>query len=485
MSMINHRRPDNTFSENTDLFDILMEVCASMNAIQEAKQTHVHAIITGFDQYAFLQAKVIAMYDRLGLLIDSRMAFNSIRNPKILSWNAIIRAYVCHGNFNEAMRMYHLMAANGVCGDGFTFPLIIRSCSATGSVEECRKVHDDLVQVGLELRLHVANGLIGMYSRLGRMDIAASIFERMPLRDVISWNILMSGYVSNLDCGRALALFERMVSGKLKPNSITWTSLISAHSRCAHYDQALCLFVKMRTLGALLNGEIVAVVLSVCSRLSALNKGKEIHGYVIRGGFEHLMCVNNSLVDMYGTCGVMDDAKAIFQEMGEKDLVTWNAMISCYALVGYCHKAFELFSQLEIEKKKELRPNVVTWSSVINGFASKGNGEKALELFRQMQMAGIEPNSVTMATMLSVLADLAALDHGKEIHGLKKEAGQSWIEVKKKVYMFKAGFDSQPGLDEVYAILEDLTQKMGAVGYVPDNTPVVDKEEKEINSLWP
>ncbi|KAF8388807.1 hypothetical protein HHK36_025487 [Tetracentron sinense] len=204
----------------------------------------------------------------------------------------------------------------------------------------------------------------------------------------------------------------------LEPNPVTWTSLLSAHSRCGQQAVALRLFgdMKMRGVGA--TGEAVAVILSVCADLDAFDEAKAIHGYVVTGGFQDYMFVKNSLICMYGKHGNTEDAKFLFSKMKSRNLVSWNSLISCFADAGLCDEAFEVFLQLEkSEGDPMVRPNVISWSAVIGGFASKGRGEESLELFRRMQQVRVMTNSVTISSVLSVCAELATLGLGREIHG--------------------------------------------------------------------
>uniref|UniRef100_A0ACD5VPX0 Uncharacterized protein n=1 Tax=Avena sativa TaxID=4498 RepID=A0ACD5VPX0_AVESA len=118
---------------------------------------------------------------------------------------------------------------------------------------------------------------------------------------------------------------------------------------------------------------------------------------------------------MYGKLGEMDDAQKVFRDAGEKNTVTWNALITSYAVAGMCHEAFDVLVQME-HSGDMVAPNVVSWSAVIGGFGSSGDNGQALELFRQMQLQRLSPNVVTLANVLSACAELLALRLGHEVH---------------------------------------------------------------------
>ncbi|XP_058073886.1 putative pentatricopeptide repeat-containing protein At1g17630 [Magnolia sinica] len=401
-----------------DSFDLLLR---QSSTVHQSKQLHAQIIIAGLHHWSFLSARLISIYSSFNLLSDARLIFSASvltdRNPNLLLWNSILRANLSQGHSSEAFNLYLQMRELRVSPDGFSFPLIIRACASIRNPKLCRAVHHHVILMGFQFHLHVGNELIGMYGKIGQKGCALQVFDRMPHRSVVSWNTLISCYAMNYDCDGAFGMFERMALERVEPNPVTWTSVLSAHARCGRWEEVVGLYGEMRTRGNGATAKAVAVVLSVCADLDALEKGKEIHGYVIRIGFEDYVFVKNSLICMYGKHGQGEDARVLFSEMKMKSLVSWNALISSYAAGGLCDEAFEVFSQLEkTGEDSNVRPNVVSWSAVIGGFAWRGRVDESLELFCQMQCVGIEPNSVTIAGVLSVCAELAALGLGQEIH---------------------------------------------------------------------
>ncbi|XP_060669951.1 putative pentatricopeptide repeat-containing protein At1g17630 isoform X1 [Ziziphus jujuba] len=401
-----------------DSFDRLLLHCSGT---QHCKQIHTHILITGLYRSAFLAARLLSVYSRFGLVMDAQKVFDiypleGIGN--LLLWNAIVRANVSHGFYKEALELYDKMRKLGVWADGFTFPLIVRACALLGDLNLCKIVHCHVLRMGFQNHLHVVNELLGMYGKLGQMKVACKLFDRMAVRSYVSWNTMVSAYAFNYDCEGARKIFQRMGLERFEPNSVTWTSLLSSHARCGKHEEVMEFFGMMRSRGVGTTAEALAVVLSVCGYLVAPNKGKMIHGYVMKGGFEAYLFAKNALICMYGKCREVEDAHKLFLEMETKNLVGWNALISSYAESGQCDEAFELFTQLEkSDGYPVMTPNVISWSAVIGGFASNGGEEESLKLFRRMQLTGVMANSVTISSVLSVCAELAALNLGREIHG--------------------------------------------------------------------
>ncbi|XP_065868475.1 putative pentatricopeptide repeat-containing protein At1g17630 [Euphorbia lathyris] len=399
-------------------FDQLLQQCIT---IQHCKQIHANVIVTGNYCSAFLAARKVSVYARFGCLIDAHKTFDTTPCEGIsnlLLWNAILRANVSHGYYQNALKLYARMRKVGVFGDGFTFPLVTRACAFIGYPTLCRTIHCHAFQLGFQSHLYVGNELMGMYAKLGQMENALNVFDRMTVKSYISWNTMVSGYAFNYDCNGAFKIVQRMQIEGLEPNLVTWTSLMSSYARSGYLEETLEFFDLMRSRGTEVTAEAIAVVLSACAGLSVFDRGKVIHGYVIKGGFEDYLFVKTALVSVYGKHGDVNCAHKLFAEMKNKTIATWNTLITSHAEAGLCDAALEIFLQLRrSDQCSKLRPNVVTWSAVIDGFASNGHGEESLELFRQMQNARVSANGVTIATVLSICAELAALQLGREIHG--------------------------------------------------------------------
>ncbi|KAK7271970.1 hypothetical protein RJT34_28281 [Clitoria ternatea] len=456
---ISHINISPSQNELVDSFDALLQRCFTL---QQVHQLHSQLVLTTTHRSPFLAARLISLYSRFGFLSQARKVFHSIPFEglqHLLLWNSIIRANVSHGHYENALEIYVQMRKLGFLPDGFTLPLIIRACSHLGSSVLCRIVHCHALQMGFRNHLHVGNELVGMYGKLGRMEDARQLFDGMVLRSLVSWNTLVSGYAFNHDSLGASRVFKRMELEGLEPNSVTWTSLLSSHARCGLHDETLEFFKLMRTKRIEISAEALAVVLSVCADMAEVEWGKEIHGYVIKGGYEDYLFVKNALIGTYGKHEHLGDAHKMFLDIKNKSLVSWNALISSYAESGLCDEAYAVFLQMEKSNGcSSVKPSVISWSAMICGFANKGRGEESLELFRQMQLANVMTNCVTISSVLSVCAEVAALNLGRELHGYAVRnlmdgnilVGNGLINMYMKCGGFKEGhsvFDNIKGRD--------------------------------------
>ncbi|KAK4389572.1 Pentatricopeptide repeat-containing protein, mitochondrial [Sesamum angolense] len=147
-----------------------------------------------------------------------------------------------------------------------------------------------------------------MYGKCGNLTMAQSLFHQTT-QDIATWNSLISCYADSGHPFKALTLFDELISG-LKPNTATLVTLLSA-----------------------------------CAQIASVDKGRKIHDYIREQGFEYEVSLATALADMYAKCGQIDLAKEIFDSMNEKDVVSWNVMISSYGMHGHGKSAIDIFQQ--------------------------------------------------------------------------------------------------------------------------------------------
>jgi pentatricopeptide repeat protein len=420
----------------------LFQAC---NNTKQLKQVHAHMLRSGIEHNPSLTVKLVSMYAIYGSMENAYLIFSTSYNQNTYSWNVMIRGYATHGLCDEALRLYYLMRQEGIHPDKFTFPVVLKACAGLSALQEGKEIHNHLIRLGFESDVFVGTALINMYAKCGSIEDAHQVLDKMPTRDVVSWSAMIAGYVHNGHWDEALPLFHQMQQAGMDPNSVTMISVLQA---CAH--------------------------------LGDLQQGKLIHDYIIQRGFKSDICMENSLMDMYAKCGSIETAQRWFDKISNKNVVSWNIMISGYVQNGLANEALILFHRMNIENvipncvtvasmlqacahlaslqqgmsihgyilrsnlevdvfvgnslidmyvkcgnveiaqlvfDKMSTSDVVSWSAMITGYTQSGHTKEALSLFQKMQLEGLQPNSVTMATVLPACAHLKALPEGKCIHG--------------------------------------------------------------------
>lgn len=260
--------------------------------------------------------------------------------------------------------------------DKFTVTCVLKALASLFSNSVLAKeVHCFILRRGLESDIFVANALITFYSRCDELVLARIMFDRMPGRDIVSWNAMLAGYSQAGLYEECKKLFKAMLSSvELKPNALTAVSVLQA-----------------------------------CAQSNDLIFGMEVHRFVNESQVVMDVSLCNAVIGLYAKCGSLDYARELFEEMPEKDEVTYGAMISGYMVHGFVNQAMDLFRELE-------RPALSTWNAVISGLVQNNQQDRVVDIFRAMQSHGCRPNTVTLASVLPVFSHFSTLKGGKEIH---------------------------------------------------------------------
>jgi len=194
----------------------LLQSCTN---VMDLKQVHAHVLVTGFNQNISLETKLITMYVDFGILKDARQLFDKMHQRNVVLWNIMTREYGKIGQYEEALKLYHQMQEEGIKPNNFTFPFVLKACAGLSSLQEGKEVHHHIVSSGMEIDVFMAAGLIDMYGKCGSVGNARQVFDKMPNRDLVSWNAMIAGYAQNGDSNEALSLFNQMQGSDMKPNS--------------------------------------------------------------------------------------------------------------------------------------------------------------------------------------------------------------------------------------------------------------------------
>ncbi|KAL6013484.1 hypothetical protein ACLOJK_003982 [Asimina triloba] len=438
-------------------------------------QLHAHLLVTGRCTHDPMAAtKLIESYANFGDISSSKSVFQAFLTPDPFMWAVLIKSYVWNLLFTEAISLYYQMLSHQLPLSSFVYPSLLKAASRVGDVGVCgRKMHGRIVKSGLDPDAVVETALLHMYGEAGLLDNARRVFDRMPVRDVVSWSSMISSYVHNGQVGESLKLFHRMTNmGFYRPDSVMLSTIVQA-----------------------------------CADFGFLMLAKSVHGYVLRRDIHINASLESSLVGMYCKVGRLDIAKKLFEKASWRSAESWTIIISCYNQQFRFREALDLFHQMQEEAettpitmlsvlqscgqlgflrggrsvhcfivKRGMDPTfkllgpalidmyascgklgdsqsvfnaiqektVVCWNSLIAVYSRNGLSEAALELFVQMQAEGLSPDSFTLASSLSACGHLGTQQLGCEIHG----------------YIWKTGFQDD---EFVQNSLIDMYSKCGFV----------------------
>ncbi|MQL72466.1 hypothetical protein Taro_004800 [Colocasia esculenta] len=468
-----------------------------MNSI---KQLHAHSLRNGLDLTYLLLAKLLEVPS---LAYARRLLDACPATPPTFLCNKLLQAYSLHGPHLQCLSIYSAMRRRGCPASLHSFTFLFAACASVPSPSNGRAAHAHLLKFGLQMDAYVATSLLDMYAKSGLMGMARQLFDEMPQRDVPSWNSIIGGYAK---CGKleeARVLFESMP----RRNVISWTSMVSGYAQNCKYEEAVATFMRMWDEEGVRPNEVtVTSVLPACANLGALELGKRIDAYAKENGFMSNLFVSNALLEMYAKCGSIDQAKRVFEEMGErKNLCSWNSMIMGLAVHGGWNDGLRMFHEM---RARGINPDDITFVGVLSacthgGLVDQGLLHEAYSLITSMPM---KPDSVIWGALLGAcsfhrrvdLAEIAAeflfelepwnpgnyvilsniyaslqrwdgvAEVWKRMKGVqhKKAAGYSSIEVNRSIHKFLVEDKSHPMTSEIYALLDIISMNMNLIDYV-------------------
>ncbi|KAK6922828.1 Pentatricopeptide repeat [Dillenia turbinata] len=291
------------------------------------------------------------------------------------------------------------------------FSSLLRNCVPLTAIFPAKQLHAQILVHGFRSNVTLQTDLLLVYSRSGVLTIARKVFDKMPKRNMHSWNILLSSYVNNSMFDDALSFFHEFMKVGLRPDHFTLPPAFKA-----------------------------------CAGIRDFYLGVSLHSWVIRLGFEEYVVVASSALDYYVKCGNLVDAKSVFERISSRDSVTWNSMISGFARAGTFSDALDCFrNMLEegVEIDSMMIPTIV-WGALLAGCVMHKNvviGEIAAR-----QLFELEPENPSNYIALCGIYDSVGMRDGVKIIRamikalkMQKTSGCSWIIIAGRVHKFYQG----------------------------------------------
>lgn len=431
---------------NNTTLPLVLKACAAQNAVERGKS--IHRSIQGTDLMDDVRVgtAVVDFYCKCGFVEDARCVFDAMSDRDVVLWNAMVYGYVGWGYYEEAMLLVREMGRENLRPNSRTMVALLLACEGASELRLGRGVHGYCLRNGMfDSNPHVATALIGFYLRFD-MRVLPLLFDLMVVRNIVSWNAMISGYYDVGDYFKALELFVQMLVDEVKFDCVT-----------------------------------MLVAVQACAELGSLKLGKQIHQLAIKFEFVEDLYILNALLNMYSNNGSLESSHQLFESVPNRDAPLWNSMISAYAAFGCHEEAMDLFIRMQSEgvkkdertvvimlsmceelasgllKGKSLHAHVIksgmridaslgnallsmytelncvesvqkifdrmkgvdiiSWNTMILALARNTLRAQACELFERMRESEIKPNSYTIISILAACEDVTCLDFGRSIHG--------------------------------------------------------------------
>ncbi|XP_015066346.1 pentatricopeptide repeat-containing protein At3g20730 isoform X1 [Solanum pennellii] len=468
---------DNPIEADYTLYSNIIQLCIDLKAHKQGRLVHSHIITTGFPSNVHLGTKLIIFYTMSSDMVSARKMFDKLPERNVVSWTALLSGYSQNGDSQEALNVFVAMHREGVRANQFTYGSVLRACTSVSCINLGKQIQGCIQKSRFVDNLYVQSALVDFNSKCGEMEDAFCVFELMAERDLVCWNVMISGYAFrgyNID---AFLLFRWMFRQGILPDCFTLGSVLKA------------------SVGG--------------GKCGGLAKISMIHGCIIRLGYGSYSIISGALVDAYVKCGNLANASYIYKKMQNKDRISCTALITGYAREGKnINECLELFCQLhrnhreidsiilcsminicantaslslgrqlhaiaikyqstldvamsnalvdmyaktgEIEDANNVfqhmtKKNVISWTSMISAYGVHGRGVDAVSYFKKMEREGFEPNDITFLSLLF------ACSH----NGLTAEGWECFSEMVRKYKIVPR--------DEHYSCLVDIFARSGCL----------------------
>ncbi|KAB1206097.1 hypothetical protein CJ030_MR7G006001 [Morella rubra] len=392
---------------NRITFSTMLILSSNQKSIDLGRQIHAQIVKFGFQSYVFVGCPLVDMYSttrliydatqvfdempeknvvmyntmitgllRRGMVEDARMLFQVMKERDSVSWTTMITGLLQNGLCREAIQIFRDMRSEGLDMDQFTFGSVLTACGGLLALEEGKQIHAYIIRTDHEHNVFVGSALVDMYCKCRSIKSAESVFMTMTSKNVVSWTAMLVGYGQNGYSEEAIRTFCNMQRCGIEPDDFTLGSVISS-----------------------------------CANLASLEEGAQFHARAVVSGLISFITVSNALITLFGKCGSIEDSRRMFNDMDNRDEVSWTALVSGYAQFGEAKETIDLF---ETMLAQGLKPDGVTFIGVLSACSRAGLVEKGHWYFQSMiKEHRITPLPDHYSCMIDLISRAGRLEEAK------------------------------------------------------------------------
>ncbi|KAI5667619.1 hypothetical protein M9H77_17472 [Catharanthus roseus] len=516
ISTVDGQRPNELLVPNKYVLSTVLSCCADNGLLFEGQQCHGYALKSGLVFHRYVKNALLSMYSMCSEVYGAMTVFIEVPGSDIYTYNSILNGLVENGFLGEALNVLRRMVDEHMDWDIVSFLGALGLCARLKNLKMGLQVHARILKVNFVSDQYINSAVTDMYGKCGKISAARKMFDKLEIRNVVSWTSIMAAYSQN-EC----------------------------------YEQTLKLFLEMDLVGIRPNEYTYAVLLHSSASLTASGFGSSLHAHIDKIGYKGYVVVGNALINMYSRNGNIEAATKIFVMMRFRDSITWNSMISGYSHHGLGKEALAVFYDMLAEQKL---PNYVTFVGVLSACGHLRLVEEGFYyLHHLMYKMGIEPGLEHYTCIVGLLGKAGQLDvaenfmrsapikwdvvawrtllnacHVHRYYGLgmrvaevllqlnpddvstcillsnmhakasswdgasrmrklmkgrniKKEPGLSWTEIGNTTHVFVSDDNKHAESVQIHKKIRDLLSEIKPLGYVPDVASALhDVEEEQI-----
>jgi pentatricopeptide repeat protein len=292
-------------------------------------------------------------YARTGNVESAELLFIQMPKKDIISWTTMITCYSQNKKFREALAVFSEMTSNGISPDEVTMATVISACAHIGALDLGKEIHLYALQNGFDLDVYIGSALIDMYAKCGSLDRSLLVFFKLQEKNLFCWNSVIEGLAVHGYADEALKMFGRMEREKVKPNGVTFISVLSACTHAGLVEEGRRRFLSIT------------------------------NDYSIPLEVGHYGC----MVDLLSKAGLLEDALDLVRSMKvQPNSVIWGAVLGGCKL----HRNLEM-AQLAVNELLVLEPhNSGYYNLLVNMYAEVNRWGEVAKIRAAMKDLGIE-----------------------------------------------------------------------------------------------
>ncbi|KAL3841134.1 hypothetical protein ACJIZ3_025725 [Penstemon smallii] len=355
-----------------------LKACSGLRRVDYGEKIHTHLVKSGFlSSDVVIASSLISVYAKCGLFGSAVRLFDEMPERDLACWNNVISCYYQSGQYEKALEYFEGMRSAGFRPDSVSLTTAISLCGRLLDLERGRRIHEEVVRIGLVLDSYISSALVDMYGKCGCLEMAKEVFDGIENKSLVCWNSMIGGYSQIGDSMSCIKLLAGMNEAKIWPSSATISSLLMA-----------------------------------CAKSAQLLHGKFVHGYIIRKNVGGDIFVESSLLDLYFKCGNVPLAEKVFKTMPKSNVVAWNVMISGCVSTG---KYFEALGTYDEMREKGIKPDSITITSALSACSQLAALERGKDFHKFIIENKLDSNEIVMGALLDMYAKCGAVEEAASV----------------------------------------------------------------------
>ncbi|KAI5082456.1 hypothetical protein GOP47_0002199 [Adiantum capillus-veneris] len=407
---------ENMHSDVSILVTVL-KACSKLQNLWQGKSIHARVFFHDLEGALVIGNALIDFYMKCQCAEMAQKVFEGLPDKNLVTWNSMIAGYVNNNQELFARKLFQEMKVEGLAPDDFTYAAMMKSCGSAKALGLARLIHEQVVAFGFEADAFVGSVIVDTYAECGTLEDAHEVFEKLPCKNVVCWNTMISRHAQLGNGIQALELFETMQGAQIGADKLTY----------------LCI---LQVCGMLLAGLWKHIMI--------------IHDLIVRGDLESDLFLGTALVDSYAKSSNLEAARKVFDIMSNRTVVTWCSMIAGYVQHGLGSFALDLISKMisvglrpdrstflvamkacvdtgAVDQgrlihdwiiRDELELDLDICSAIINFYGKCGSLQEALKVFSSLP----HRDSICLNALIS----------GYASHGSRESAEQTFAELQRE-----------------------------------------------------